>query len=159
MAEVLAAPPTAEAARLLGWRNVLPVARVESVREGRAEVRLAGGQRLTALAAHDAHDTPHQGAAHLALRADALELAAETATATEPGDTTEPPQSLAGTVRGCADMGAYFAVTVGLADTPAELPPVELACSPREWAALGVGLGARVGVRVPLGAARLVSGG
>jgi molybdate transport system ATP-binding protein len=150
--DVLAGPPTVEAARLLGWRNVLPIAETRLVGAGRAEVRLAGGQRLAALAT-DA--SPRQaGTSRLALRADALAL---TAGAAERGDMTGPHQTLAGTLRGWADMGAYYAVTVELAHAPRELPPIELACSPREWAALGVAPGAQVEIQVPAGAARLVS--
>ncbi|HEY7833777.1 MAG TPA: ABC transporter ATP-binding protein [Ktedonobacterales bacterium] len=148
---VLAAPPSAECARLLGWRNVLPVARLE--RAGATmRVTLTCGQTLAL--ANEGHGVSTADQVALALHADRLEFA--------PGGGAEYTGSgacLDGTVLAAHDAGPYYAVTVGLGAGDSDTADLDVTCSPREWAALGCAAGQSVRVRVPPGAARLVTNG
>ena len=157
LAAVLAAPPTAEAARLLGWRNLLAVARVEARAAG-MDVILRGGQVLTLPTT--AASAGAAGSVALALRADRLEaLAPQSADAgSAPSGSAEAggAGTLSGRVCAVAEMGAFYALAVALDGEPADAPPLTLTCSPREWAALGVGIGDALWVYVAPEAARLV---
>ncbi|MBF6590100.1 MAG: ABC transporter ATP-binding protein [Ktedonobacterales bacterium] len=156
LTEVLASPPTAEAARLLEWRNLLPVARLTAVGD-HAEVVLRGGQVLRVPAPGA---TARVSAQMLAVRADLLTLERGEDAASPGHHSVVSHQADAGMLWGmlrvATDMGAYYAVSVALDGEPRDAPPLALACSPREWVALSLGPGARVRVRVPLGAARVV---
>ena len=170
IAEVLAAPPSAEAAMLLGWRNVLPVTAISSV--GSLDtgagvcrrVELACGQTLE-VSLERLADSPtsspfdclapsHSGdALALALHADRIALAPEGSTRKDSGT-----GCLTGSLRSVSDGGAFYMLRVALdgAAAPAQ-SELTVTCSPREWAALGVAQGGRVAIRVPPGAARLVA--
>ena len=162
LADVLASPTTDESALLLGWRNVLPVADVAR-RDDRATVTLVGGHRLdltldpipTARVDLD----PLSGVA-LALHADRLEPV-RAASGTQYG---APPQdvqqALSGAVRSVEDAGAYYLVRIALTGDRPGTPPspvLVVTCSHREWAALGATVGDPITLRVPPGAARLVT--
>lgn len=160
VAEVLAAPPSAEAALLLGWRNVLPIARCE-VAGDRARITLCGGQ-VVSVPARAAPPAPAGAPQALALRADRLALvpAAEDDAAEDDAAEGGAEAPLRCVLRRVTDMGAYYLIAVALDGThegaPEGVSPLVLTCSPREWSALGLAPGAPVGVRVPAGAARLV---
>ena len=143
-ADVLATPPSAAAALLLGWRNTLPIAAVARERSEVVCVTLPGGQRLRIAGEND---TSAVGRA-LALNADRLELRATA----DAGDT---PESLRARVLHVTDYGAYTLVHTAL--DGADATTLDVTCSPREWAALAPGPGEIVAVHVPSGAARLVS--
>jgi molybdate transport system ATP-binding protein len=173
IADVLASPTTDEAALLLGWRNVLAVAEV--ARDGaRAEVTVAGGQRVLAEAGDigRAASGARPGRA-LALHADRLELrrdelvggheetTAEASSGAIQGRRGDPEagRTVRGAVVGVEDAGAFYVVRVALiAGAAGGNPGAELVatCSPREWALLGATVGERVVAHVPAGAARLV---
>jgi len=207
LAETLACPPTTTAARLFGWRNILPVAPAhdtpaEAISAGTTQalvsvsklmrVALADGQALTLPApTHTTAETygvpasgdgqPPRGLA-LALRAERLALSPQQASELAGGaaTTSAVPRApdaggsgdlacvMSGVVAQATDEGAYYRITVALAargaptaptsTTPAtsEAPAIVVTCSPREWAALGLAVGARVCVRATPGAARLV---
>lgn len=141
--QVLAAPPTAQAALLLDWRNVLPVAAVHHERDATV-VTLPGGQSLTV------PPSTHTATPALALNAHLLEL---TSTAADTPDTLHAEFTAA------RDMGPYYEARLALAGVDV---PLVVTCSPREWAALRqrltLALGAPIDVRVPPEAARLVTG-
>lgn len=170
IAEVLATPPTAETALLLGWRNVLPVAAIVSV-PGMGDagewrrVELTCGQilnirapsqsisRVTSGPISPAGEQGHDvRAAGVALHADRVELA-PLMNSVQPCVGTH----LTGTLRAAADGGAFYAVRVALDGAEPEHPELTVTCSPREWNALGLAPGDRVVVRAPEGAARLVA--
>lgn len=152
IAEVLATPPTAEAALLLGWGNVLPVAGVWKEGMG-AHVTLPGGQEIILPACATSPLSPHEGAEMaLALRADRLQLANSN---TSVGADTVPGAALLGRLLSITDFGPYLALSVAL-DSAEELPPLRLSCSPREVAALAFVPGDSVRVCVPPEAVRLV---
>lgn len=169
--DVLASPPTASAALLLGWIDLLPVAYVAPTDHG-VEVTLPSRQRL-ALPREDATVAAAGGDMRLALRADRLLLDLGDgigsvlarrgdgalpldASAPQAGAVSAVESVLVGTLTASTDMGAYYTVRIALAGEPADSPSLVLTCSPREWAAAALSPGALVRVRVPLGAARLV---
>jgi molybdate transport system ATP-binding protein len=148
VAEVLAAPPTAEVALLLGWRNVSPVRTLERV-DGAACVRLACGQALRVPAAAEG-SAPTEGSGWaLALRADRLE-------ATRDATCCASGRGLAGVLRSASDAGAYYTLRVALEGAMDDAPDLIVTCSPREWARLALRPGDRLAVAVPEDAARLV---
>ncbi|HLJ81998.1 MAG TPA: ABC transporter ATP-binding protein [Ktedonobacterales bacterium] len=173
LAEVLAAPPSAEAALLLGWRNVLPIARI--ARDGSClRVTLPCGQTLALAEAEEcAVASPAPMAplsAHgeglgvrfaLALSADRLEMSRTDAPApvAMPDDPTLAYDSgvLRATLRTVTDAGPFFVLRVALVGAPEGADLVSVTCSRREWAALGVTPGDSLALRVPNGAARLVT--
>ena len=147
--EVLANPPTTEAARLLGWRNVIEVRHVVRDASG-VTVEIAGGQKL----AVDGASAEGAGldSAMLALHGDRIDLVRL--------DDELREQALRGRIFSVSDMGSYQLVSVELEASEragAGAPRVAVTCSAREWAGLGRGRGDVVGVRVPPGAARLVA--
>jgi hypothetical protein len=169
---VLSAPATEEAALLLGWRNVLPVEDV-TWEGARADVTIAGGQRVLAEAGHLATGVPGSGLGFaVALHADRLELRGDdpvghsgelsggVPTATKhDGGGRDAGRIVRGTVVGVEDAGAFYVVHVALIPGAAGGgPETELVatCSPREWTTLGADVGSYIAVRVPDGAARLV---
>lgn len=148
---VLAAPPTAECALLFGWRNVVSVARIEH--DGaRVRATLTCGQTLSL--ADTKLDAAPEGQHALALHADRLEVARK-------GDATsgEAGECLHGTLMAIHDAGPYLELTVALGSQGKGSASVVVTCSPREWPALGCAAGDAVWVRVPHGAARLISDG
>ncbi|HLZ20511.1 MAG TPA: ABC transporter ATP-binding protein [Ktedonobacterales bacterium] len=158
LADVLAAPPTAETALLLGWRNVLPIARVE--RAGACHrVTLSCGQSLLlheAAGAAILSPGPAANRSAIALHADELELTrAET-----PLDASSPSSdgdSLHVTLRSVSDAGPFNVLRVALAGATERTDLVSVTCSHREWAALQATSGDSLILRVPHGAARLVT--
>ncbi|MEO7002214.1 MAG: ABC transporter ATP-binding protein [Ktedonobacterales bacterium] len=160
LAETLARPTTATAARLLGWGNILPVAALaqeDGQEHGRWRVELRGGQLLLLAGAAGNVATAHTlvgspQSVRLALHADRLAIQRGESTN---DDTTA--DTLPGALCGVVDAGPYYALTVALASEAPEMQLVTLTCSPREWTALGLALGDAVRVSVPAGAARLVA--
>lgn len=158
-AAVLAAPPSAECALLLGWRNVLPIARLAS--DGAVtRATLACGQALTVM---DAAPTAAGNHLALALHADRLEVARGErldATRVEAEGAMSLGQCLDGTLAGVHDAGPYALLTIALGTATSNgAARLDVTCSPREWAALSLALGERITVRVPPGSARLVANG
>jgi molybdate transport system ATP-binding protein len=165
LADVLSAPPTAEAALLLGWRNALRIARAE--RSGASlHVTLPCGQELV-LPLDDSVGAPiaalngRRGEGFsVTLRADRLALSRPVghdghladAALLAPGDGV-----LRARLRSVADAGPFFVLRLALAGAEHEADLVSVTCSPREWAALSAAPGDTVIVRVPDGAARLVT--
>lgn len=180
LADVLAAPPTAEAALLLGWRNVLPIARTEHAGQC-LRVTLPCGQSLSL---HNGATQPISTSPHttdstatparcpsseddglssasmscpsaLALCADRLELARSE----RQGESPSPSESglLRATLRTITDAGPFFVLRVALAGAPESTDLVSVTCSRREWDALQASVGDPLTIRVPAGAACLVS--
>ena len=152
LAEALAHPTTATAARLLGWGNILPVAAIMP-EDGRWRVELRGGQSLLLLdgvVGNGATAQDGSPSVRLALHADRLTILA--------GESEDgaPAHVLQGTLCSMTDVGPYYALTVALAGEAQEAQALTLTCSPREWAVLGLMVGAAVRVGAPQGAARLV---
>jgi molybdate transport system ATP-binding protein len=179
VADVLASPPTAEAALLLGWRNVLPIARLTWTTAG-ARAEIESGQVLhvphIAVAIDLVGTHPFEPAsqarqgtpAALALHADRLEIAGAAADGLDglaveretEAVGAERRQTLRGTLLGVGDAGAYCSLRVALAGrTPDGQPSplITVTCSPREWAALGVVPGDPVALHVDAAALRLVA--
>jgi ABC-type sugar transport system ATPase subunit len=159
LAEVLATPPTATAAGLLGWANLLSIVHITSSGDG-TEVTLSCGQRLL-LPPGPGAPTAFSISCKLALRSDHLLLEGNLGAAgqaAEAASTSDVTSSLVGTLIGATDMGAYHTIRVALAGEPSSASMLVLACSPREWETLALAQGAAVRVRVPTDAARLVSG-
>ena len=173
IADVLATPPSSEAALLLGWRNVFPIsamtpASAENGGGDRLRIQLACGQTLEVLgeslpvpsacdSSFDSSFPPRREGRQggwdwaVALHADRLEILSA----------ADAPQvcaagHLTGTLRAVSDGGAYRTVRVALDGAATESIDLAVTCSPREWAALDIAPGARVAVRVPDVAARLV---
>jgi ABC-type sulfate/molybdate transport systems ATPase subunit len=168
LVDVLSAPPTAEAALLLGWRNVLRIARAE--RSGASlRVTLPCGQGLVL----PLDDTDVYGGVpiaalngrrgegfNLALRADRLELSCPVGHDGPPAEAALLARGggvLRARVRSVADAGPFFVLRLALAGAEHEADHVSVTCSPREWSALSAAPGDTVIVRVPDGAARLVT--
>jgi molybdate transport system ATP-binding protein len=146
--EVLASPPTSEAALLLGWRNVLPVRSV--VRTGaNVVVDLACGQTLAVVNGLAALAAGERAA--LALHGDRLALLSSA----QVDNASSDEAILRGRIAAVADQGAHYVVTVKL-DVAGTAQQVAVTCSPREWAVLAGTVGEPVAVRVPHDAARLV---
>ena len=167
VAATLATPPTANAALLLGWRNVLPMTTLTPVPcpSGAGEtyrIELACGQTLHVRHPHlstaaspappGRDDGQGAGDVALALHADHIEIVRR---ADEAGP--DDGATLAGTLRSASDSGAHYTLRVVLDGAAPEHADLSVTCSPREWAALDLAPGARVAVRTPEGAARLVA--
>lgn len=158
VADVLAAPTTATTARLLGWSTLLPVSALH-VADEETVVMLAGGQHVTIPTTRETSRlVPSQTL--LALHPDRLLLASAAPGATDPrlGDADVPVSRLVGTLAAKSDMGAFFLPRIALDGAPAEASLLTVTCSPREWAATGLAVGAQVAVLVAADAARLVAG-
>ncbi len=182
LADALASPPTTDAALLLGWRNVLPIARAERAGTCRS-VTLSCGQSLMlpGETADPLSPSPHlaggveasagrpsssysysasssdlaTNASALALCADRLELSRADARQRP----ASPPEGsfLRAALRSVTDAGSFFIVRVALAGAPEHADPVSVTCSRREWAALEAVVGDSLMLHVPANAARLVS--
>ncbi len=150
LSEVLGAPPTAEAALLFGWRNVLSIFGTTRC-PGGLRVTLSGGQTVNVpvgeLSLADGWND--SAALALALRADGLALQRRLTTTAEADGT-----SLSGVLRSATDVGAYYSVSVVL--DPGSGDAVSITCSPREWAALDAAPGDPVAIQIPAGSAKLV---
>lgn len=189
-AGVLASPPTADAALLLGWRNVLPITAITAISgtagaDTHLRVTLACGQTLELRAPPAIPSSAFGASSPLRRISDATEssqthqtepISSETAERQEPGascalalhaDRLEVVSlvetsslcrgdRLSGTLRSASDGGAHYTLRVALDGAASDQSAIAATCSPREWAALGLAPGARVAVRVPEGAARLV---
>ncbi len=151
--DVLATPPTADTARLLGWRNIIPAV-MGPGGDGAAEAELRGGQRVRVPGA-----SGNVGAVQLALHADLIAL-------DNPNHSEGRAQALAdhggghatlhGVVVSCTDAGAYRSVRLALNREAEPGEVLTVTCSPREWAALDLAPGMQATLRIPPEAMRLL---
>jgi len=156
LADVLATPPTAASARLLGWASLLPVKDVRARRDATV-MTLSRGQPL-ALHGVDLPTIAPGGRYLLALRPDRLLMRKMPSDETRALNLRASAQTaLTGKLASVTDMGAYYQVRIAIADVPEESAVVTLTCSPREWATAALALGDPVAVSIPADAARLVA--
>ncbi len=148
--EALAAPPTLRAARLLGWSAALPVAAYEMA-DGAALLTLAGGRRLALDASAVAPGARGKPDGALALRPERLLIARDD----NDSDEDLARDALRGVIHAARDDGGALLARVSLDGAGGE--PLELALTPREWAALGLAAGLRVTLTPLPGALRLVA--
>jgi ABC-type sulfate/molybdate transport systems ATPase subunit len=169
IAKVLASPPTAEAALLFGWRNVLPITRI-SLMDLHTHIELSCGQALrlptvmSTLSSSSRVDArvpaEHRDGLALALHSDRLEVWRADRNRQDAhawGD-----DLLRGVLVAVADAGAYYVLRVALVSAQVgheSEAQIVVTCSPREWTELRAAVGDHVSVRVPTGATRLVAAG
>ena len=149
--EVTARPPSALAARLLGWTAALGVTRVERAGE-RVCVTLRCGQSL-ALAPEDCADEAlASGHSRLALRPERVTVRPSMEAGGAAGG-----QTLRGVLRSLWEVGPLWRARLALDGAAGDDAPLDIPFSAREWQALGLATGDPVTLSLTPGSTRLVA--